>query len=111
MLKKGDFVIIACVAAAILLSCGVFFIPRGTGDTVVIKKDNEVLYRLPISEDATLRLDGNTVEIKDGKVRMKWADCDNQLCVSQGEISSAGETIICLPHKVSVTITEEQQNG
>lgn len=106
MLKKGDFVVIACVAAAILLSCAVFFIPRGTGDTVVIKKDNEVLYSLPLSEDRTLELGGNTVEIKNGKVRMIWADCENQLCVSQGEISGAGETIICLPHKVSVAVTE-----
>lgn len=111
MLKKGDWIIIACVLAAILLSCTVFFIPRNAGDTVIIKKNNETVYSLPLYVNKTIRLDGNTIVIKDGCVRMEWADCENQLCVSQGKISKSGETIICLPHKVSVAITEGGQNG
>ena len=106
MFKKGDFIVISCVAAAILLSCVYLIIPRGNGDTVVVKKDNKVIYSMSVSENKIIELEGNTIEIKNGRVSMKWADCDNQLCVFQGEISKSGESIICLPHRVSVTITE-----
>lgn len=111
MLKKGDIIVIACVFAAILLSCTFFFIPRGAGENVVIKKENEIVYILPISQDKVIELEGNTVEIKNGCVRMKCADCENQLCVSQGEVSRVGETIVCLPNRVSVTVTREEQYG
>lgn len=107
MLKKGDIMVIACVVAAILLSCAVFFIPRGAGEKVVIKKENEVVCVLPLSQNKIIELEGNTVEIKNGCVKMKCADCENQLCVSQGEVSRAGETIVCLPNRVSVTVTTE----
>ena len=46
----------------------------------------------------------NTVQIKDGKVFMKKADCPDKICVHHKGIRSNGETIICLPHKVIVTI-------
>ena len=36
---------------------------------------------------------------------MKDADCPDRLCVKQGSISKNGESIVCLPHKVIVTVT------
>ncbi|CCZ53222.1 putative uncharacterized protein [Clostridium sp. CAG:75] len=35
---------------------------------------------------------------------MKKADCPDKICVHHKGIRSNGETIICLPHKVIVTI-------
>ena len=105
MLKKGDIIIIACVTAVILISAAALFDPKAHGTTVTIKKDNEVLYEVSLSEECTLELDGNTVCIENGEVFMKHANCENQLCVKQGKISSAGEIIICLPHRVSVTVS------
>ena len=46
----------------------------------------------------------NKVVIYDGEVRMEEADCPDKLCVLQGKISRSGQTIICLPNKVMVTI-------
>ena len=35
---------------------------------------------------------------------MEEADCPDGTCVRQGAIQTPGETIVCLPHRVTVTI-------
>lgn len=46
----------------------------------------------------------NTLVINGGKASIVSADCPDKLCVHQQEISKAGESIICLPHKLVVRI-------
>ena len=38
---------------------------------------------------------------------MDDANCPDKLCVKQGKISKDGETITCLPNKVTVTVYGE----
>ena len=46
----------------------------------------------------------NTIEIKDGRVRMLEASCPNHLCIRQGWIKFEGQSIVCLPNKVTVIV-------
>ena len=46
----------------------------------------------------------NLLVIQDGKAKVTEADCPDRLCVNQKAISYQGESIICLPHKLTVTI-------
>ena len=46
----------------------------------------------------------NTIEIKDGRVRMLEASCPNHLCIRQGWIRFEGHSIVCLPNKVTVIV-------
>jgi len=39
------------------------------------------------------------------------ADCPNQDCVLHKEISQSNESIVCLPHKVVVTVIKEPVEG
>lgn len=48
---------------------------------------------------------GNVVVLKDGQVYMESADCPDGLCMKQGKISLSGQSIVCLPHKVVVKLT------
>ena len=50
---------------------------------------------------------GNVLVIKDGNVCISNADCPDGLCVKQGTISKANESIICLPNKLVVRIVED----
>ena len=76
---------------------------------VVIEAEGEQLYAVPLSDDNELPvLTGrgeNIVQIKDGIARVESADCKNQICVHSQPISHPGETIVCLPHRVVVSIT------
>ena len=104
MLKKGDFIVLAAVAAAILLSTCVWLLPKKSGRTVTVREHNKVVYSAPLAVNHTVKLGGNTIVIHGGRAYVKWANCRNQICVHHAPIDGTGESILCLPHEVSVTV-------
>jgi hypothetical protein len=52
----------------------------------------------------------NTLVIKDGKAFIQNADCPDKICAEHKPISKTGETIVCLPHKLVIEITENEEN-
>ena len=70
----------------------------------------------PLSMVDTLKIkngDGditNTLVIKGGVADMTSADCPDHLCVKQKAISKEGESIICLPNKVVVTVKSDTKS-
>lgn len=79
--------------------------------TAVIQDADGNTFAMPLSKDDVLTVASsagtNVVEVQSGKVRVSEADCPNQDCVDQGWISSAGQQIVCLPHKLVVNITDK----
>ena len=53
----------------------------------------------------------NTVEIKDGTIRVTDASCPDGLCIRQGSIHRKGESIVCLPNGVVITVKEGKNNS
>jgi hypothetical protein len=83
----------------------------GTAGTVVITDGEGTKHRFPLSEDAThtitTSLGTNVIRIEDGAVCVESSDCPNRTCVEQGHIHRTGQTIVCLPHKLVVAITDD----
>lgn len=48
----------------------------------------------------------NTVRAENGKIGVVEADCPDKICVRQGFIDSGVLPIVCLPHRLSVIITD-----
>lgn len=46
----------------------------------------------------------NTVEAEPGRIRIRQADCPDQVCVRQGWISDASVPIVCLPNRLVIQI-------
>ena len=113
-IKKSDIIIILCVLCiAGLLFCGLKFLTP-QGNTVKIEVDSKTAASFPLDENRSysVKKNGrvtNIVEIKDGKVSVSAADCPDKICVKHREISKSGESIICLPNKVVISI-ESQEN-
>ena len=86
-----------------------------TDAVVKIERDGEVLQTLPLNEDDRLEIKSeygiNIIEICSGKVKMKEADCSDHYCEKRGTISKMGESIICLPHKLVITIESRDEEG
>jgi len=53
--------------------------------------------------------DYNTLMISDKGVSISEANCPDQICVKWGNITRPGQTIVCLPHKVVISITGNQE--
>ena len=103
-MKKGDIVIICTVAAAFVLSVVLLVAFCGQGSRGIIKQNNEIVYSNSISINKTVNIKTNTITVKDGEDYMSDSTCKNQICVNSGKISKKGESIICLPNKVTVEI-------
>lgn len=108
MTNRADRILILSVlAAALAVSVLLAALQRDSGaGAAVIEQDGQEILRLPLQEDASVRIscEGgyNVVTVKSGRVAVTEADCRDQICVNQGEISGSFETIVCLPHRLSV---------
>lgn len=84
-------------------------------DTVVavIKQGNTEIKRIdlfsvsePYEFEVTDEKGGrNTIRAERGKIAVIDADCPDKLCVKQGYIDNGAVPVVCLPHKLSITIT------
>ncbi|MDO4174321.1 MAG: NusG domain II-containing protein [Eubacteriales bacterium] len=113
-LKKQDILLLAIfLVVAVLLGVGLL-LTRSAGATVVVRTGGETVAEFPLDEDRSYTIEGiggtNTLVIADGTARLEDATCPDQLCVHQGAIQYAGESIICLPNQVTVTIEGETED-
>lgn len=46
----------------------------------------------------------NRLILRDGAADIIEADCPDQICARQQPITEVGQTIVCMPHRVVVTI-------
>ncbi len=110
LIKKSDIILIAVIVLVALLALGYVMLTKKTGVTVEISVDGDVVASFDISKDKEYQVttdEGiNLVIIKDGVVDVVEADCPDKVCVNHVPIDSAGETIICLPHKLVVEIVK-----
>ena len=83
-----------------------------SGATVEVRVAGKVTASYSLQKNQTIRLEGeggsNTLVIEGGKAWMTEADCPDGLCLGMGKISSAGQSIVCLPHKLVVEVKSAQ---
>ncbi len=74
------------------------------GTEVVIEVGGKAVFTATLNTDREIPVEGShghaVVEIRNGKVRMKEARCNNHLCMKQGWITRG--TIVCLPNGIVV---------
>ncbi len=77
-----------------------------------VVQNKEGFYQvLSLDEDAALTVQSslgtNVIEVRGGQVCVREADCSNQTCVNQGWASGQGQTIVCLPHELTVQLVAD----
>ena len=107
--KKADIIIAAAVlaAAALIFLCVNLF--AGSGSVAVVEQNGAVIAELPLDTDTVFEVENggkvtNVVEVKNGEVSVTEADCPDKICVNHRAVSRNGESIVCLPNKVVVSV-------
>lgn len=109
--KKHDlFLVLAVLAAAALLFAGRKLFFSSSPAAVTVSVDGTELMTLDLNQDGEQIIESpgggtNRLVIKDGAVHMEEASCPDKVCIKQGTISKTGQSIVCLPNRVIVTIT------
>ena len=52
----------------------------------------------------------NTVTVRHGEIEVTEADCPDKVCVRTGAIHNGAYPIVCLPHRLSITISESESD-
>ena len=109
------FIVVLLFVVSALGLC--FYLFRGEGDFVVVTVDGKEFGRYSLTEDITVEIrtgaqneELNLLVIKDGQAYVETATCPDGICAGHKPISREGESIVCLPHKVVITVyaTEEK---
>ena len=117
-LFRNDVIFIAALLLIVSL-CGLcFYFFRGEGDKVVVTVDGKTFGTYSLATDTKVEIrtgaegeELNVLVIKDGQAYVETATCPDGICAGHKPISREGESIVCLPHKVVITVyaTEEEE--
>ncbi|ADU29187.1 NusG domain II-containing protein [Evansella cellulosilytica] len=121
LFKRWDWVIIVTLLLLSFLPSAVFsYQQAGISEdaelVAIISVDNEVVEEITLTghvgndilDIPGVPCDTESIELKDGQIRMKSSHCPEQICVLTGFISRPGQTIICLHHRVIIEIQAVQ---
>ena len=106
--RKAVYIVAALCALIFLGGIGgmIWNLTRSHGRQVEILQDGNILYTLDLAqaEDQTFTVTyggrTNEIEIRDHQIRVKAADCPDQICVHMDWLEDA--PIVCLPNRLSI---------
>lgn len=112
---RNDIILICSVIVFTLIILVAITLINKTGSEVIIEQNTKQVAVLDLNKDQEYNLYNgdkicNTVIIKNGEAYMIYADCKDKICVNHNKISKNNESIICLPNKVIVTVTNSKNN-
>lgn len=106
---KNDILLIAVLLLLALGAWIFMFCLRRDGGEAIVTADGAEIARLPLGENTVLAVgEGehtNTVVVENGEVFVSEASCPDHVCIRRGRIRYDGQTIICLPNRLVVTVS------
>ena len=104
------------MCAAVLLLAGMLAVgiaarAGGENAAVVVSVDGEIALQVPlVGTNGRFPMEGAyplTVCVQEGGVWVEEATCPGHDCQKQGRITRPGQTIVCLPGRITVAIQGE----
>lgn len=106
LIAVGAVALLACVLICVpLLSPSGAYVEIVTPDGATLYALDEARALTVVSNDVTL-----LIVIGNGEVLVRESDCPDGVCVASRSISKAGETILCAPAGVLLTVKGGDRN-
>lgn len=112
--QKKDLIFIGLILIAGIIFLLIFLVNTSEGQKAIVTIDGEKVAEYDLTKDCTYTIKTengyNEITIKDGKISVTDASCPDHLCMNMGAINKSGETIVCLPNKLVITIEAAEKN-
>ncbi|MBQ2815231.1 MAG: NusG domain II-containing protein [Clostridia bacterium] len=112
---RNDIILVAIILSLSLIGFLIFKLTMKDGNHISVSINGKEKYSYSLSDSIETDIitgengeNTNTLVIKDCKAYIKSATCPDKICVGHRPISKDGETIVCLPHKIVISVTEEK---
>ena len=118
ILKKGDLILILCIA----IIAGLIFIVNNFASaidssqlTAEIVRDGKLVRSINLNEvkspeyiyfDEGIR---QVILVEKGRIRFLESDCRDKICVNGGWLTKTGDKAVCIPTKTSVKIVGDRK--
>lgn len=119
-MKKGDIVVVLFMA---VLSVALLGFYRMTSNRhyvhkyAVITVDGRFYKEVSLDNASyqqeipvTTRYGKDVLLVKDGGVKVIYAECPDKICIKEGFIDKPGQSIVCLPFRIVVEIKGEKND-
>lgn len=104
-MKRGDFFV---AAAVLLAAAAVFLLTKGqAGVWAVVTANGQEVAKLSLEKEQTFVYEDqykNRICTGDGAVWIEETNCPDGTCQKSGAIHFTGESIVCLPNGLVITI-------
>ncbi len=112
---KNDLILIAVLLVVAAVAITVVIFSRSAGGYVEITENGTLLARYSLDENREERIQTakgyNLLVITDGKAYIADADCPDKLCCSMRKAHYHGDTVVCLPHGLVLTVVGGDDDG
>lgn len=113
-LQSARFWIVTFLLILIACLCVIFINKNADGSVAEVYVEDEIVAEIPLCDDGeypiNTRFGTNILQIKDGKVRVMSADCENQICVGDGWTDKPNKPLVCAPHHLVVVIADDENS-
>lgn len=109
-IKWAVFFLIVIIICSVML-----MIRHSSSDDAVIAhviQDGKLIDEIDLSKvrepyefSVSCESGSNTIRVESGRICVTDADCPDKICIHTGYISDAVTPIVCLPHKLTVTVS------
>ena len=108
-----DIIVIASILLASLSLLLILNLTKKEGALAVVEIDGQVVAEYPLYKEGVYSLNGgtNVLVVEGGTAYLNYSSCPDHTCENIGKIRYVGETIVCLPNKVTITIIGDAEDG
>ena len=111
-LKFGDFIIVGVIlTVSALLFLGSFFPDKGLRAEICLDGESFAVYELSeLTEGLTVNVGSCEILVENDGVTFLSSDCSDKLCINRGKLKKSGDTMACVPERVSVVLKKAKGN-
>ena len=108
-----DIIVIASILVISLLILLVVTLTKKEGSVAVVEVNGVTVGEYSLWKNGEYSLNGgtNVLVIENGVAYLNYSNCPDHTCEKTGKIKYVGQSIICLPNKVSITIKGDASGG
>ena len=106
---RWDITVISLLLLVAIAALLAVTLTKTDGNFVAVEINGEVVAEYPLSQNGIFSLNGgtNTLVIENGEAYLSYSNCPDHTCELTGKIRYVGQSIVCLPNRLSVTVRGE----
>ena len=108
-----DIIVISAILLFAVVLLLVAVLSQKEGSSVVVEIDGTTVATYSLNQNGEYSLNGgtNVLVIEDEKAYLNYSNCPDHTCEKTGKIQYVGQSIICLPNKIAITIKGDAEGG